>query len=67
MALLKLKNILLIQSGLAASQVVNYTVHSTETCIRNATPTWQLTARGTYTSLEDTLPQVSPIMLICTV
>lgn len=53
--LLKFINILLIQSVLATSQVVNVTVHSTETCIRNTPPPWQLTTLGTYTSLVDTL------------
>lgn len=37
-ALLKFINILLIQSVLVTSQVVNFTVHSIETCIRNTPP-----------------------------
>lgn len=74
--LLKIKKIMVLfnlselqlprgDSGFATSQVVIFTVHSLKSCIRNATPTWQLNTLSTYTSLVDILPQVSPIMLIC--
>jgi len=46
---------------------VNLTAHSTETGIRNAISTRQLTTLGIYTASADTLPQVSPVMLVCTV
>lgn len=46
-ALLKFINILLIQSVSATSQVVNFTRHSVETCIRN-TPTTMATDHTEY-------------------